>query len=145
MAKALIVFSTKSGETELIGEFIAKGLQASDVETDMLDAHNIKNESEIKGYDALVFGSAVYFGEMLQDMKDFLFIAKKAGLEGKVGGSFGAFAWSEEVVDLIYKTMKNIFKMDMASGPLRIKTCRSSSGRRMAHDYGREIAMKLGG
>ena len=144
MAKTLIVFSTKTGETELIGEFIMEGLKASGVKTDMMDAHSIKNENEIKSYDALAFGSAIYFGEMLKEMKDFLFIAEKAGLEGKVGGAFGAFEWSEEVVDLIYNTMKNIFKMDMASGPLMIKTCRNSSGRRMAHDYGREIARKLG-
>ena len=77
-------------------------------------------------------------------MKTMLFLAEKANLEGKVGGSFGAFGWSGEAPDRIFDTMTNIFKMDMVSGPLRLKSASLGGGTQMAQDYGREIGNKLG-
>ncbi|MBW2220102.1 MAG: nitric oxide synthase, partial [Deltaproteobacteria bacterium] len=71
------------------------------------------------------------------------FLAEKADLEGKVGGAFGAFGWSGEAPDRIFETMKNIFKMDMVSGPLRLKSSAIGGAIQMAQDYGREIAEKL--
>jgi len=81
-----------------------------------VNANEIKKESALEGYDAFVFGSPTYHGQMIQGMKTLLFLAEKANLEGKAGGSFGAFGWSGEAPDRIYDTMKNIFKMDMVGG-----------------------------
>jgi hypothetical protein len=39
--------------------------------------------------------------------------------------------------------MENIFKMDMVSGPLRLKSSGLEGGKQMAQDYGREIGGKL--
>jgi flavorubredoxin len=80
---------------------------------------------------------------MIQGMKTMLFLAEKAGLEGKAGGAFGAFGWSGEAPDRIFDTMKNIFKMNMVSGSLRLKASSLGGGVQMAQDYGREIAEKL--
>ena len=103
----------------------------------------IKKETDLQGYDGLVFGSATYHGDMIQGMKTMLFLAEKAGLEGKAGGAFGAFGWSGEAPDRIFDTMKNIFKMNMVGGPLRLKASSLGGGVQMAQDYGREIAEKL--
>ena len=40
--------------------------------------------------------------------------------------------------------MKNIFKMEMVGGSLRLKSSTLGGGVQMAQDYGREIAGKLG-
>ena len=40
--------------------------------------------------------------------------------------------------------MKNIFKMEMVNGPLRLKSASLGGGKQMAQDYGREIAKKQG-
>ncbi len=143
MPNALVAFATRTGETQNIAELIAEGLRMSDVEVTAVNANKIKSESELTGYDALVLGSATYHGDMLQKMKSLLFLAEKAGLEGKVGGAFGAFGWSGEAPDRIFDTMKNVFKMEMVSGPLRLKTSSIGGGVKMAQDYGREIAGKL--
>jgi flavorubredoxin len=95
------------------------------------------------GYDAYVFGSATYHGEMMEGMKKLLFLAEKSNLEGKAGGAFGAFGWSGEAPDRIYDTMKNIFRMDMVSGPLKLKSSTLGGGIQMAQDYGREIGKRL--
>jgi flavorubredoxin len=80
---------------------------------------------------------------MMQGMKTMLFLAEKANMEGKVGGSFGAFGWSGEAPGRIFDTMANIFKMDMVGGPLRLKSASLGGGTQMCQDYGKEIGNKL--
>jgi len=145
MAKAIIVYATRTGETQQIGELIAEGIRFGGHQAESVGVKTIKNEADLEGYDAYVFGSATYHGEMLQGMKTFLFIAEKANLEGKVGGAFGSFGWSGEANDRIFETMKHILKMDMLGDTLRLKSSTLGGGVRMAQDYGREIAKKLEG
>lgn len=143
MAKVLIVYATRSGETEEIARLVAEGVRFSGAEASVVNITDIKNEDNLAGYDGYAFGSATYHGDMMQSMKTMLFLAEKAGLEGKAGGSFGAFGWSGEAPDRIYDTMKNIFKMDMVKAPMRLKSASLGGGVQMAHDYGRELAEKL--
>jgi flavorubredoxin len=144
MAKALIVYATRTGETKNIGELIAEGIRFTGAEATVANVTGIKKEADLEGYDAYVFGSATYHGQMMQGMKTMLFLTEKVNLEGKVGGSFGAFGWSGEAPGRIFDTMTNIFKMDMVGGPLRLKSASLGGGTQMAQDYGREIGNKLG-
>ena len=144
MAKALIVFASRTGETQKIADLIAEGIRFSGHEADVVDAKAIKSEADLEGYDAYAFGSPTYHGEMVQAMKTFLFIAEKANLEGKAGGAFGSFGWSGEANDRIFDTMKHILKMNMVGDTLRLKSTSLEGGLQMAQDYGREIAKKFG-
>ncbi|RLB96147.1 MAG: nitric oxide synthase [Deltaproteobacteria bacterium] len=143
MGKVLVVYSTNSGSTKSIGELIAEGVRMEGHEAKVVNVTDIKSESDLEGYDGYVFGSATYHGEMMGRMKTMLFLAEKAGLEGKAGGSFGAFGWSGEASDRIYETMKNVFGMNMTGGALRLKSAHLEGGTRMAQDYGREVAKML--
>ncbi len=145
MAKALVVYTTRTGETKNIADLIAEGIRMRGAEADVVNSTQIKKEDQLAGYDAYVFGSATYHGEMMQGMKTLLFLTEKANLEGKIGASFGAFGWSGEAPDRIYETMKNIFKMEMVRGPLRLKSASLGGGKTMAQDYGKEIGKKLAG
>ena len=144
MAKVLIVYATRTGETQMIADLIAEGIRFSGHEAAVANVKEIKSEAELDGYDGYVFGSSTYHGEMLQGMKTFLFIAEKANLEGKFGGAFGSFGWSGEANDRIFETMKHILKMNMIGDTLRLKSSSLGGGLQMAQDYGREIAKKLG-
>ncbi|MBW2132805.1 MAG: FprA family A-type flavoprotein [Deltaproteobacteria bacterium] len=115
----------------------------SGVDATVLEAGAIQKESELEAYDALVFGSPTYHGDMMQQMKTFLFMAEKAALKGKTGGAFGAFGWSGEAPDRIYDTMEHIFKMKMVDQPLRLKSSRVQGGIQAAQDYGKAVAEKL--
>jgi len=143
MPKALIAFTTRSGSTKKIAETIAEGIRMDGLEAEVVNVSMIKDEKALNGYDAYVFGSPTYHGEMIQPMKTFLFLAEKAGLDGKVGGSFGAFGWSGEAPERIYQTMKNIFNLNMVSDALRLKNVVLGGGIQMAQEYGRSIARKL--
>ncbi|MFH1115641.1 MAG: flavodoxin domain-containing protein [Pseudomonadota bacterium] len=145
MPKALIVYATRAGQTQSIADLIAEGIRFTGSEAKVINATEIKKEEDLEGYDAYVFGSATYHGEMMQALKTMLFIAAKLDLEGKAAGSFGAFGWSGEAPDRIYDTMKNLFKMDMVGSPLRLKSALLQGALQMAQDYGREIGKKISG
>jgi flavorubredoxin len=143
MAKALIVYSSRTGETKKIAEIIAEGLRFSAVEVSLKDVTEIKRETELAGFDIYVFGSSTYHGIMMDRMKTFLFLAERADLKDKVGGAFGSFGWSGEAAERIYGTMKNIYGMDMVSTPLMLKTSSVGGGIKVAQDYGKELAAKV--
>jgi len=145
MAKVLIVFATRTGETQNIADLIAEGVRFSGHEAQVANVKEFKKEGELDGFDGYAFGSSTYHGEMLQGMKTFLFLAEKANLEGKVGGAFGSFGWSGEANDRIFETMKHILKMDLVGDTLRLKSSSLEGGMQMAQDYGRAIAKKLEG
>jgi NAD(P)H dehydrogenase (quinone) len=143
MGKALVVYSTRTGETKSIAELIAEGIRIQGGDANVVNVTAIKKEDDFQDYDAYVFGSPTYHGEMTQSMKTMLFLAEKAHLEGKVGAAYGAFGWSGEAPDRIYDTMKNIFKMNMVSGPLRLKSSSLGGGIQMAQEYGKEIGKNI--
>lgn len=144
MSKALVVYATRTGETRDIAELISEGMRFSGVDVTLKDVKEIKSETDLEGYDAYVFGSATYHGDMMQSMKTFLFLAQKADLAGKAGGAFGAFGWSGEAPERIFGTMENIFKMKMAANSLMLKSVKLGGGMRMAQDYGKEVAALIG-
>jgi len=143
MGKILIVYATRTGETQTIADLIGEGVRMAGHQANVVNVKTIKGEADLAGYDGYVFGSATYHGEMLQAMKTFLFMAEKALLEGKPGGAFGSFGWSGEANDRIYQTMKNIFKMDMVADSLRLKSSNLGGGVQMAQEYGRQLSLKL--
>jgi flavorubredoxin len=134
MARALIVYATRTEETARIADLIGEGLRFRATKPCARNVKEIKSEADLEGYDAYVFGSPTYHGDMLKGMKTFLFLAEKAPLADKIGGAFGAHGWSTEAQERVFETMKNIFKMDMVSGPLLLKS--SESGRRHADGPG---------
>ncbi len=143
MSKALIVYATRAGGTKAIADLIGEGIRMGGVDAVVVDATEIRNEKDLADYDAYVFGSATYHGDMMQGMKTMLFLCEKVDLNGKVGGAYGAFGWSGEAPDRIYDTMKNIFNMEMVSGPLRLKSASLGGGKEMAQGYGKEVAKKI--
>ncbi|KAB2890220.1 MAG: FprA family A-type flavoprotein [Desulfobulbaceae bacterium] len=144
MPKALIAYSTRTGETRNIAELIAEGLRFSAIDVTVKDVTEIKRETELEGYDIYAFGSSTYHGTMMDRMKTFLFLAERAALQGKVGGAFGAFGWSGEAAERIFETMRNVYGMEMAGGPLMLKSSSVGGGVKVAQSYGRELAAKIG-
>ncbi len=143
MGKVLLVYASRSNETKRIAELIAEGVRVSGHEAVVKKANEIKSEEDINGYDGYIFGSATYHGEMITSMKQILFIAERADLKGKPGGSFGAYGWSGEAPGRIFDTMENLFSMKMLTGPLMLKASMIEGGIQAAQAYGKEIAALL--
>lgn len=145
MAKGLVVYATRTRQTQKIAELIAEGMRFEGLDVTVVNVNEVEKQGiKLDDFDALVLGSATYHGEMLQAMKTFLFTLEKANVSDKVGASFGAFGWSGEAPGRIFDTMKNVFSMKMVGGPLQLKSAALGGGTKMAQDYGRQIAKTLG-
>ena len=139
MGKILLVSASRAGETQKIAELIAEGIRIAGHEAVLKKANEIKKEEDLNGYDGYVFGSATYHGEMISTMKQLLFIAERADLQDKPGGSFGAYGWSGEAPGRIFETMKHIFNMKMVSDALMLKASWIGGGPQAAQAYGKNI------
>ncbi len=139
MGKILIVYASRSNETKGIAELIAEGAIVSGHKAIVKHVGEIKTKEDFNGYDAYAFGSPTYHAEMMSSMKQMLFIAQSAELEGKPGGSFGAYGWSGEAAVRIFDTMTHVYKMKMVQGPLMLKASWVEGGTGAAEDYGKSI------
>lgn len=146
MAKALVVYATRTNQTKSIAELVAEGMRFQGMEVRLVNVAEFdKSGVDPEEFDAIVLGSPTYHGEMLPSMKTFLFKLERSNLEGKAGGAFGAFGWSGEAPTRIFETMKHVYRMNMAGGPLMLKSASLGGGVQMAQGYGQEIARKLAG
>ena len=55
MPKTLIVYATRTGETQRIADLIAEGIRFAGHEAEVVDVKNIKNEADLEGFDAYAF------------------------------------------------------------------------------------------
>ena len=87
MGKVLIAYFSLTGKTEKMAEYIAEGVRFSGQQVVIKKISNIKSFNDLAGHDGYIFGSPTYHRDMAEPMKTFLFLAKKANLEGKLAGA----------------------------------------------------------
>jgi flavorubredoxin len=129
-----------------MAEFIAEGVRFSGNEAETLKISAIKNEKDLMGYDGYLFGCPTYHRDMTNKMKTFLFLAQKAGLEGKAAGAFGSYTHSGDAPRIIFDTMEHVFKMNMVNiGSFRLKEhlIDHRDGIKGCQDYGKTIGKML--
>lgn len=143
MGTILIVYASRANETKGIAELIGEGARLAGHEVCLKKANEIKTEEDLKGFDAYVLGSPTYHGDMMNSMKQVLFIAERTELKDKPGGSFGAYGWSGEATIRIFDTMTHVCHMQMVSGPLMLKASWVEGGIDAAQEYGKSIAAMI--
>ena len=146
MHKVLVAYLSRTGMTEKMANLIAEGVRMSGQEAVVTKISQINNEEELAGYDGYILGCPTYHRDMTSGMKNFLFLAQKANLVGKMGGAFCSYTHSGESGPMIYDTMQHVYKMDMVDlGALNLKehTIETQEGAKACQDYGKALAAKL--
>ncbi|MHC4708631.1 MAG: flavodoxin family protein [Planctomycetota bacterium] len=93
MAKGIVVYYSRSGNTKEMAEIIAKAMNEADVATECKTVDKVRAD-DLRNYDAIVVGSPTYYGHMAGPIKQ-LFdetVTFHGGLDGKVGGAFSSAA-----------------------------------------------------
>jgi NAD(P)H dehydrogenase (quinone) len=89
--KVLLVYDSRSGNTEKMAYAVAEGVEAEgvDVEVKKVDDASVDELPEVDG---LILGSPVYYGLPSAKIKDFVDLSVKnhVKLDGKVGGAFAS-------------------------------------------------------
>ncbi len=93
MAKGIVAYYSKSGNTKEMAEIIAGAMNRSEVATECKSVEAIKAD-DLLGYDAIVLGSPCYYGQMAAPAKQFIddLVGHHGQLNGKVGGAFASSA-----------------------------------------------------
>jgi NAD(P)H dehydrogenase (quinone) len=93
MAKGIVVYHSRSGNTKEMAEVIAAGMNAAGLNTDCKPAEKVQAD-DLVGYDAIVMGSPCYYGQMAAPVKQLIddLVGRHGQLNGKVGAAFSSSA-----------------------------------------------------
>jgi len=93
MAKAIVIYYSRSGNTKKMAEIIAKAMNESDLPTECKSVDKVKPE-DLLGFDAIVIGSPTYYGHMAGPIKELFdeLVSRHGQLDGKVGAAFTSAA-----------------------------------------------------
>ena len=147
MKKVLIAYFSLTGMTQKMAEYIAEGVRISGNQATLKKTSELKASEDIAGYDGYIFGSPTYHRDMAEPMKTFLFLARKAGLEGKPAGAFGSYTHDGNAPEMIFNTMQYVFHMQpFELGPFNLLEAKvdTSEGMHACQDYGRVFGESLG-
>ena len=93
MAKGIVIYYSRSGNTKEMAEIIAKSMNETGLSTDCKSVEKVKADDLLK-YDCVVVGSPTYYGHMAGPIKQ-LFddtVGFHGQLDGKVGAAFSSAA-----------------------------------------------------
>ncbi len=93
MARGIVVYDSKGGNTEKLAAAIARGMQKAGLETKVKKVEKATTKDLVEA-DAVVLGSPTYFANMTAKMKDFIDRSIKIypdKLKDKVGAVFTSY------------------------------------------------------
>ena len=93
MSRVLIIYFSKTGNTERMARLVGEGVSAEGVEP-VLKKVGTASVDDLLSADGVIFGSPTYFGTMAAEIKSFLDASVKhfGKLNGKIGGAFSSSA-----------------------------------------------------
>lgn len=153
--KALILFSSMTGNTGKIAKALAEGLNSTHIKTEIFNikSANIDDikESALKS-DTIFIGSSTKYGDMIDNLEDIIKDLMTLDLSNKLGIAFGSFGWSGEAIEIIndYIKQSNMTLVDTSyivksTGanhiklPLKINYFDEDISRKLCVDTGKEI------
>ena len=93
MAKAIVIYYSRSGNTKEMAQIIANAIKEADLQIDCKSVNDVKAE-DLLNYDAIVIGSPTYYGHMAGPIKQLFddIVSFHGKLDGKVGAAFTSSA-----------------------------------------------------
>jgi len=93
MAKVLVAYHSRTGNTKAMAEYVAQGAVAEGGDVTLKEVQQL-NPGQLLEYDAIIIGSPTYYGVMAAEVKDLIdkSVSHHGQLTGKVGGAFATSA-----------------------------------------------------
>jgi len=87
MPKAMVIYETRTGNTQIIAKAIQEGMKEGGIEVLSKRTAEV-TEDELADIDAGILGAPTYHPDLISSMKTYLFEIEKANLKGKIGAAF---------------------------------------------------------
>lgn len=123
MAKVIVVYDTKYGNTKLVAEKIVEGLnQVEGIEAAITDVESAKPD-DVSRYDAILIGSPNHMGNPARSIVRFVDELGKFDLGGKKAAVFDTYLGKDygKVVKKIEDNIRKKTKLALSSPGLSIK------------------------
>ncbi len=143
MTKALILYYSRTGNTEKMANVIADAIKSSGKVEVEINYH--VNPKELSAFDAIIVGAPTYNHDMPVDFKNlFVEVAVEGiSLKDKVGAVFGSYGWSGEAPKFILEIMKLKFEMKMIEPPLLVRNTPDQNALNECRNLGIKISESL--
>jgi flavodoxin I len=143
MKKLLVLFYSRTGNTEKMANAVAEGAKSVGGVQVTLSFH--VEPQDLGGYDAVIVGAPTYRKEMPMDFKILFEEAASQGihLKGKMGAAFGSYGWSAEAPKLVIDIMKEKFGMQTFEPPVLAKYIPDQAALDACRSLGKRVAENL--
>lgn len=153
-ARVLIAYYSVTGKTERMAQYIAEGVRFSGNETTIKKTGDLKDATQLEGYDGYIIGSPTYSLDLPKPVDAFLLMVEEAGLEGKMAAAFGpylhdaSYRHDSHAPSIICGRLQRVYGMNpFELGPLTLNEAavETREGMKACQDYGRVFGERLGG
>jgi flavorubredoxin len=144
MKKVLVLYYSRSGNTEKMAKAVAEGAQSVS-DTTVETTYHIDNASDLANYDAVIMGVPTYRKEMPIDFKNLFEEAaqKNLSLKGKAGAVFGSYGWDPAAPPQVISIMQNQLGMTVTESPLLAKYIPDEAALEACRNLGKKVAETL--
>jgi len=143
MPKILILYYSRTGNTEKMANAVAEGTRANgNVEVDV--EYHVDPE-DLARYDGIIVGTSTYYHDMPMDMKHLFeeVAVKGVNLKGKTGAAFGSYGWSGEAPKMVLEIMKLKFEMNVTEPALLALNTPDQKSLELCRALGKRVAETL--
>jgi flavorubredoxin len=118
MSTLLIVYNTKTGNTELMAKAVEEGAKTIQGVEVITTYH--ANPEDLQNSDAIIIGTPTYNHNMTLDIQNLLekTAQKNITLKGKTAAAFGSYGWSGEAPKQVLEILQNRFQMKTIEPPV---------------------------
>ncbi|MCC3358485.1 flavodoxin [Bacillus sp. REN16] len=146
MNKAILVYASMSGNTELMATYIAEGVKEKGVQLDVKECFEIGPE-ELVSYDGIIIGSYTWGeGELPDELLDFYDEMEHLDFRYKKSAVFGSgstlYSNYGGAVDLLAEKLK-ARGAEVIADPLKVELTPNEEDELICKEFGRQFAEKL--
>ena len=143
MTKALVLYYSRTGNTEKMANAVAEGIKSTGKVEVEINYH--VNPQDLSSYDAIIVGTPTYNHDMPVDFKKlFVEVAIEGiSLQDKIGAVFGSYGWSGEAPKLVLEIMKYKFEMKTIEPPLLVKNTPDQNALNECINIGKRVSESL--
>ncbi|UCG35959.1 MAG: FprA family A-type flavoprotein [Candidatus Bathyarchaeota archaeon] len=140
MPTVLILYNTKTGNTELMAKAVEEGARSiQGVEVNLV--YHAK-PVDLQAADAIIIGVPTYNHRMTVDIENLLTrtAVDHISLRGKTAAAFGSYGWSGEAPKHVLEILKRRFEMNILEPPLLSNYKPDDKKLQECRDLGRKVA-----
>ncbi|MDD1768632.1 MAG: FprA family A-type flavoprotein [Methanomassiliicoccales archaeon] len=146
-AKAVVVYDTMWGSTQIMAEAIAEGIASEGVEVRpyrLTDSDRSEIMEDVLDARAVVVGSPTLNNGMFPSVADFVIYMRGLRPKGKIGAAFGSFGWGGGAVKAMREHLERA-GLEMTLEDLEMRYIPKEREKLKCFEYGQAIGRKVKG